>query len=185
MVRTLNLVLYELGWFACVLSAAYLRPWLGISIGLALIGVHLYLTTDRANQAKVILFTLATGMCVDSVLLGLGVYQFPSGSFSRFLPPLWMSVLWMQFATTFRYSLSWLSGRHALSAVLGFMGAPLAFLGGEKLGAITFDTPRQTNLLILGAFWGLAIPLLFYVSDRIHARATCTSSYRGFTPHSG
>ena len=175
----LNVLLYEVGWFACVLGAAYGRPWLGISIALLLVGVHLLLTTDRPNQVRLLLVALCVGIVVDSSLLALGVYRFPSGSIVDWLPPVWMSVLWLQFATTFRYCLKWLSGRYVLSAWLAFLGAPLAFLGGERLGAISFAEPRIQNLLILAIFWGVAMPLLIYASDRIHARATVAAGYRG------
>jgi hypothetical protein len=79
-----------------------------------------------------------------------------------------MSVLWIQFATTFRYALHWLSGRYLLSSLLGAIGAPLAFWGGEKLGAITFLEPRWLNFTLLSLLWAAAIPLLIYLSDRIH-----------------
>jgi hypothetical protein len=180
MVRTLNFLLYQIGWFACVMGAALARPWLGISLALFLVSVHLYLATDRTNQVKILGVALGVGLFVDSMLLGLGVYRFPSEAVVAWLPPLWMSVLWMQFATTFRYCLKWLSGRYAVSAVLGFVGAPLAFLGGERLGAVSFLPPRTTNLLLLATLWCVAIPVLIYVSDRIHARSEFASSYRGF-----
>jgi hypothetical protein len=182
MVRTLNFVLYQIGWFACVFGAAYSRQWLGIAVAMALIGVHLYLTTDRFHQAQLLITAMGIGIVVDSTLLAFGVYRFPSGSLADWLPPLWMSVLWIQFATTFRYCLDWLSGRYILSGLLGFAGAPIAFLGGERLGAVAFLAPRTTNLLLLGALWAVASMLLIYASDRIHSRSKIAASYRGLEP---
>ena len=46
-------------------------------------------------------------------------------------------------------------------------------------GAISFAEPRIQNLLILAIFWGVAMPLLIYASDRIHTRATVAAGYRG------
>jgi hypothetical protein len=181
MVRSLNFVLYQIGWLGCVLGASFSRSLLGIAVAMSLVGIHMCLTTDRTNQARILVFAAGVGFVVDSTLLGLGVYRFPNSSVSAWLPPLWMSVLWIQFATTFRYCLKWLSGRYALCTVLGFAGAPLAFLGGERLGAVSFCTPRFTSLLMLGSLWAIAIPLLIYVSDRIHAKALVDASYRGFS----
>ena len=180
MVQYGNFLLYQAGWFAIVVSAAYSQPRWGITIAVPLVGVHMLLTSDRTNQAKILLLAAGVGFVVDSVLLGLDVYRFPSESVTSWLPPLWMTVLWIQFATTFRYCLKWLGGRYVLSAALGFTGAPLAFLGGESIGAVSFFSPRLGNLLILGSLWAIAIPLLIYVSDRIHADATVDATYRGF-----
>lgn len=184
MTRTLNLLLYQIGWFACVLGAAYSRPWLGVTIALVLVGVHLGLASDRRTELRILAIASAIGLAVDGVLLNLGVYSFPSGMYVAWLPPLWMSVLWIQFATTLRYSLNWLSGRYFFSTLLGFVGAPLAFLGGEKLGAVLFAPPRISHLFVLGTIWCIAIPLLIYVADRVCADAGSSPYYRGLDTRS-
>ena len=82
-----------------------------------------------------------------------------------------MTVLWMQFATTFRYCMGCSSGRYALSAVFGLVGAPIAFYAGERLGAIEFLDPRHINFLVLGLLWSAAVPLLVLLSDRLDPSA--------------
>jgi hypothetical protein len=52
MIRLLNFVLYQVGWFACVLGAAYSRPYLGSAIALLLVFVHVGLATDRIGQLQ-------------------------------------------------------------------------------------------------------------------------------------
>jgi hypothetical protein len=179
-VRILNFLLYQIGWFSCVVGAASARPWLGIAMALILVAVHLWLATDRLGQIKILSVAMGIGLLVDSVLLAFGVFTFPNGTVVAWLPPFWMSVLWLQFATTFRYCLEWLSGRYALSALLGFFGAPLAFLGGERVGAVLFLPPPITHLIMLGTVWCVAIPVLIYASDRIHSGNQLPDSYRGF-----
>ena len=180
MSQYVNFLLYQTGWFAIVVSAAHSRPWWGISIATSLVAVHMLLTRDRTDQAKMLLVAAVVGFVVDTMLLGFQVYRFPNEAATAWLPPLWMSALWIQFATTFRYCLKWLGGRYVLSALLGFTGAPLAFLGGESIGAVSFYSPRLANLLVLGSLWAIAIPLLIYFSDRIHADASVDATYRGF-----
>ncbi len=182
MVQCVNYLLYQTGWLAIVVSAAYLKPWWGITIAMSLVGVHMLLTNQRTKQMKLLLIALGVGFAVDSTSLALQVYRFPTASATAWLPPLWMSALWIQFATTFRYCLKWLSGRYVLSALLGFAGTPLAFLGGENIGAVSFYSPRPLNLLILGSLWAIAIPTLIYASDRIHSDASTDATYRGFSP---
>jgi hypothetical protein len=179
MARLLNAILYQVGWFSCVLGAAFSRPGIGMSIASLLIGIHLYLTTERANQLKLMGIAACVGLIVDSTLLALGVYRFPGESPLDGLPPLWLTVLWVQFATTFRYCMGWLSRRYLLCAVFGLAGAPLAFLGGAQLGAVEILPPQPINLALLGGLWSVAIPLLIGVSDRIHAGGEIASGYRG------
>jgi hypothetical protein len=105
MARTLNVLLYQTGWFACVLGAEYSHRWLGVAIATSLLAVHMFLTTERARQAKLLLVAFGVGLVVDSTLLATGVYRFPCGGIAAWHPPIWMSVLWIQFATTFQYCL--------------------------------------------------------------------------------
>lgn len=111
MTQALNFLLYQVGWFACVFGGASGNPWLGVTIAISLVCVHMLLTTDRSNQARLLFAVLCIGLLVDTLLLLVGVYSFPSGSIVDWLPPVWMTVLWIQFATTFRYCLLWISER--------------------------------------------------------------------------
>jgi len=43
-------------------------------------------------------------------------------------------------------------------------GGPLAFLAGERLGAVSFLPPRVSHLL-QGLCWSVARPLLVYFTD--------------------
>ena len=177
-VQIVNFSLYQAGWFACVLGAAWGFPWLGASIAISLIATHLWLSPNPTTQWKLILVSAGVGLLVDSVLLWAGLFRFSAGVLVPWLPPLWMTVLWMQFATTFHYSMNWLSGRYAVSALFGFVGAPLAFFAGERLGAIQFLAPRLPHFATLATLWCFAIPLLIYVSDRFAAQSHSKPTYR-------
>jgi hypothetical protein len=181
MTRAVNFLLYQVGWFCCVLGSAWHSPWLGMSIALCLVGVHFWLTTARATQMQLVLVAAGVGLVVDSVQLWAGVFTFPQDAVVEWLPPPWMSVLWMQFATTFQYSMRWLSGRYAVSACFGLAGAPLAFFAGERLGAIEFLSPRLTHYAVLALLWSVAVPLLIYLSDLLAALRPASASYRWLT----
>lgn len=185
MASTTNFVLYQIGWFACVLGAASDHPDLGLTIALCLVGTHLALTTQPWMQIQLLGVALAVGLVVDTLLLNLDVYRFPTNNMISWLPPAWILVLWIQFATTFQYCLHWLGGRYFLCWLFGLVGAPIVFLGGERLGAVSFLEPRLTNLILLGVLWSLAIPSLVFASDSIHARSEAVITYRGFTTPRG
>jgi hypothetical protein len=178
LVRLVNFLLYQAGWLACVLGAAWQYPWTGMFLALLLVAVHLWLCSQPIEQIKLLLVSAGVGLVVDSTLLWAGAYRFSAGMHTTWLPPLWMTVLWMQFATTFQYSMRWLSGRYGLSALFGLFGAPLAFYAGERLGAIEFLAPRLLHFLALGILWCGAIPLLIYLSDRLAARRLLAPTYR-------
>jgi hypothetical protein len=177
MTRLVNFLLYQIGWFACVLGAASGLQWLGISIALGLLGIHLCLAVDRILQIKLALIAAFIGIIIDSAQLWAGVFSFPHGGVVDPLPPPFMTVLWMQFATTFRYSMSWLSGRYALAACFGFLGAPLAFLAGEQFGAIQFLSPRLEHFSMLACLWSCAVPLLVFIADRFADRSAAAARY--------
>ena len=63
--------------------------------------------------------------------------------------------LWSLFAITLNVSLRALRGRPAVGALLGLAGGPLAYLGGEKLGAVAFAQPANALLAL-----ALMMPLL-------------------------
>lgn len=176
-VKWLNFLLYEAGWLACVLGAATGREILGTCIAAALLGLHLLLAIPRLPELKLLLVAALCGLCVDGLLIHLQVLRFSSTGLLPGLPPCWMTVLWMQFAGTLRYCLQWLSGQHLLAALLAFAGAPAAFLGGARLGAVQLASPALPGLLLLATLWAAVIPLLVWLSTRI-GRTEPAASYR-------
>ena len=51
-------------------------------------------------------------------------------------------------------------------AALGAVGGPLAYLAGEKLGAITFNQPLFA-IAALAVIWAVAMPLLVVLATRM------------------
>lgn len=168
LVRTqvLNFVLFQAGWFVCVLGAASGRPGLGAGLGLVLVFAHLVLVPDRGREAGLLLFALALGLAVDSFHARTGVLVFMSGGLNPGLAPCWLLVLWMQLASILRFSLSWLAGRYALAGVLGALAGAGAYAAGVRLGAAGFGLDMAPALIRIGAGWGLALPLLLFAARK-------------------
>ena len=164
----INLGLYQVGWLACVLGAAGGRVWAGAGLALVLVAVHMALVRDRGREAQLLLAAAALGLSLDSLQLNLGLFRYPSGTPIAGLAPPWIVVLWLQFATLLHFGLRWLAGRYRLAAVLGFVGGPLSFWGGERLGAIQFSSPLA--YLVLACVWALAMPALVWLADRFEPR---------------
>ncbi len=161
-----NFALYQAAWIACVLLAAAGRPGLASGVTLAAVGAHVFLAAKPRAELELVLVAGFVGLCVDSLQLALGVFEFPDGGFFGWLCPPWIVAMWMLFAITLRFCLSWLRGRYLLASLAGLAGGPLAFLAGERLGAVTFLEPRGTSFLILALVWAGALPLLFWTAAR-------------------
>ncbi len=160
--RLLNFVLFQAGWFACVLGASFGRVWLGTALGLLFVLIHLALVPDRVREGRLLAFALCVGFVVDSVHASTGVLVFSQGSVITGLAPPWILVLWMQIASTLRFSLSWLRGRYVFASFLGACSGALAYAAGVRLGAAGFGQDTVHALVQIGASWGLALPVLIF-----------------------
>jgi hypothetical protein len=75
--------------------------------------------------------------------------------------------MWAQFATTFRFSLRTVIARPLRAALFGGAGGPIAFLAGERLGAVTLLPPLTHGLLRLSISWAIALVVFSAVVRRI------------------
>jgi hypothetical protein len=164
--RLLNFILFQAGWFVCVLGAASGRAWLGMGLGLALVVVHLILVARPGREGVLLAWALLGGIVIDSVHVRTGALVFSSGTVHPDFAPPWILVLWLQFASTLRFSLSWLKGRYVLGALLGFGAGALAYAAGARLGAAQLGPQTVRSLLQIGVGWSVALPLLLFVAQR-------------------
>ncbi len=173
----INYVLYQAGWFACVLGAAAGHPWLGASVAALLLVVHLALTRERGLEASLIASAVGVGLIVEFVQLRSGTYRLTSGLSVDGLAPAWLLMMWSQFATTFRYSLRSVMTHLPRAALFGAAGGPIAFLAGERLGAVTLLPPVSLGLVRLVVAWAVAVGLLALVTHRL-APGNDAATYR-------
>ena len=162
-----NYALYQIGWFACVLGAASYRPWAGFLIAMILVGVHLALSVERALEVRLLVLATAVGAVVETTQIAAGTYRFTSGTVTDALPPPWLLAMWAQFATTFRFSLHRVVTRLPLAVLFGAAGGPIAFLAGERFGAVTLLPPVAHGLLRLAVSWAIALVVFSAVVLRI------------------
>ena len=161
-----NFAAYQLGWFALVLSAAAQKSWMGIALGLVVIGAHLW-AVRRSAERRLIGTAFVWGLVVESGFQATGLLRYSSGFDSvTWVAPLWIVTLWALFATTLRHSLRWLLHRPLLAAVLGAAFGPLAFRAGEAMGAVQFAPDRWTSYLGLAVLWGVSLPALCLITGR-------------------
>jgi hypothetical protein len=154
-----------------VLGASWQHPWIGLAIALGLIGAHLALSSERSIEIRLVLLATLVGAVVEMFQVAAGTYRFASGTLSDALPPPWLLAMWAQFATTFRFSLRTVIRRPMPAAIVGAAGGPLAFLAGERLGALTLLPPLSAGLLRLSITWAVALLVFSAVTRRVAPNA--------------
>jgi len=167
MALLVNFIGFQVGWFACVLGAANDKEFLGMIIALGVIIYHVINQGDSRKELKLILVALAIGLLWETWVLNLDILRYPSHPESLFWAPSWLVMMWALFATTINLSMGWLKGRWILALFMGAIFGPLAFIGGERLGAVVFLDSTLT-MITLSIGWGLLMPLLLWIAERIN-----------------
>jgi hypothetical protein len=159
----INLGLFQLAWFACVLGGAQGLGWLGVAVAAAVVGIHLWRSETPRSEALLIVAVATIGTLWDGLLVRFGFLEYPSGTPLPWLPPIWIAAMWASFATTLNGGLSWLKGRWGLASAFGAIGGPLAFYAGHGLGAVAFPDPVVAMAVLAGG-WSFLMPLLLWLN---------------------
>lgn len=152
----LNIALYQLVWFLCVLGGNRYSV-----LALLPIALHFALSPRRRADAILAGATLLLGMVVDGLLQLSGILVFQASAYPI---PLWLMMIWIALATLLNHSLSWLKQRLMLAALLGAVGGALAYGSGVQLGTAGLGEPRLLSLALLAGIWGLLFPLLMVLA---------------------
>jgi hypothetical protein len=180
----LNIALFQLGWFACVLGAAHGYAWLGGITTLVIVTIHLARAPDRVAEAGLIASAGILGAIFESLLMLSGLVHYRAGIIVPGLAPHWMVALWLLFATSCNVSLRWLKNRLWLSATVGAVAGPAAYYAGQRLGAIEFPAPGPA-LLAIGLGWAVLLPALIALAQRLDGFRPVSARARLGTTHPG
>lgn len=66
-----NIFLFQIGWFACVLSGSTQHPWIGALIAIAIVGIHVLRAPVAEAEFKLVLIAIGIGAAWDSMLVWL------------------------------------------------------------------------------------------------------------------
>ncbi|MEA9978099.1 MULTISPECIES: DUF2878 domain-containing protein [unclassified Pseudomonas] len=151
--RLANALLFQIGWFACVLG--------GNSLWLLLAGVvlamHLLWISSWRTEGPLVVSVALIGTLIDSLLLKSGVFSFAS---EGLLIPLWLMVLWAVLATTLNHCLDWTATPWWRASVLGAIGGPMSYYAGSKMAGVYLPLGLWPSMLLLGIIWAVLFPLL-------------------------
>ena len=163
----LNFAIFHIGWLACVVGAGTGRALEGSLIAMLLIAIHLLRTEHKRNEILLIIAAVLIGFTWETLLVLQGSLSYQGVIAGAEFAPYWLVVMWALFATTINSSMAWMKQRWLLAAAMGAIFGPMAFLAGERLGAVQFvNYPAALAALAIG--WALLMPLLMWAADLIN-----------------
>lgn len=166
-----NFVLFQIGWFACVLGGAYNLPLLGSAIAVFIITLHLWFASDAMAELKLLLIAILLGLIFESLLVNLQLARYSNGILLSGLAPHWMILMWPLFATTMNLSMRWMKDLAPWwVAALGALLAPFAYFAGARLQAVVFDD-LVLSLSMIALGWALLLPVLVLSARRFNGYA--------------
>ncbi len=158
--KILNFVFFQITWLASVIGAAKGFPWIGPAFLACFMAWQLSLSHRPGRELLLVVSVATGGMLVDSAYVAGGILTYASAEPALLYAPVWILGMWANFALTLNHSLSWLRDRYLAGAVLGAIGAPLAYWGGARLGGMEFSGSITLALSVIGIAWALATPAM-------------------------
>ena len=150
---------FQVAWFFCVLVHSPLALTL---FTLANLWLHLRVVNNLEREPLWLVGLWCAGVALDSLLFASGLLANTDGSP---WPPLWLLLLWLNFAMAVRYCFAFLQKNLLLTALLGAIAGPASYLSGAYLnGGVTLAQPLLVSLLVLGVLWGVFLPSAAYVA---------------------
>jgi len=177
----INALAYQATWLVAIGGAARGWWWLG-PLGATLFAIwQLRVSLRHRADALLLLYAMMAGFAVDSTFAQSGLISYNAPVPWPQLAPVWIVALWASFALTLNHSLAYLKTHLILAAVLGALGAPLAYTAAAKWGALSLAQPTSTSLLILAATWAVFTPALSLLAQRLHDGAAPAPLLQGAT----
>jgi hypothetical protein len=156
----INFVMFQCVWFTAVIGSTYASHWPGIIALAIFIALHAKTTHSFAADIRLAGAAIALGLVIETALIQSGLLNYVfNGPFAG-VAPIWVLVLWANFALTMNGCLRWLQNRYVLAAVLGALGGPLTYLGGIKLGAAATEASILPLMLAIALIYALVTPAL-------------------------
>jgi len=155
----INLIFYQATWLSCVASAGRGLWWPGLLV-LALFAIWQLIVSPwpRADACLAVVVSIL-GFALDSTFAQLGAMRFEAVVPWAGFAPIWMVALWTSFALTLNHSLSFLQARMLLAALLGGIGAPLAYWAASRgWHALAFPEEPAVVIAIVAVVWAVLMP---------------------------
>lgn len=166
----INVVGFNVCWFAAVFGARDGRLWVGPLAAAVVIAIHLlYVTPPAQRPRELALIAVITllGPLLDLGLNLAGVIELRGANGINLWFWLWFAALWANYAATINVSMRWLLGRLVLSAALGAFAGSTTYRAAELLGAVNLGPSVTVAMAAVGAGYAVAVPLTILLARRL------------------
>ncbi len=150
----------------------------GVLILVAILILHFIISHHRLRDAYAVGVITLVGCLVDASASYAGLFVFTNGE----LIPLWLMLLWANFAITFHYSMAWLARFHTIiQAILGGVFGCLSYYTAYKLGAVDYPFEIPLTIFSLIVIWSVTLPV--YISIAATIRGINNDRNENFLSH--
>ena len=163
----INVIGFYICWWLTIFGAISKVYFIGPIITICFIVLHLYKVTNHKKEDIFLIIAFFLGLFIESFLLNCHIIIHEGVLVEYNLAPLWSVSLWVCFATTLFHSFKWLSKQYIISSFLGIFSAPMIYFSMESLGVLSFGIDKIYVALFSSILWGIFVPLLIYISDKI------------------
>lgn len=143
----INIGLFQLTWFACVVGGAL---W-GLTALCLMLGFS-WRSGLLAADAVCAAVAAIVGVCLDTLWIQTGVLDF----YGFAVAPLWIVMLWIGVGLSVNHGLAYFKARPMLGGALAAVSAPVCYLSGAALGAVSVPNPAllaAVSAAWFGVFW--------------------------------
>lgn len=159
-----NIVGFQLTWWALVLSASRGVEYVGWGVALIFLLVHFVVVVPRTEllrEKAFVILTGALGWSFEHLLQLVGVVRFETHPYA----PAWLLFIWLAFAATLRHSFRGVLSNPWLAGALGAVFGPVSYLAGVPFGLLTFPVP-VAGIVAYAIFWGAGLFLYSWKTRR-------------------
>jgi hypothetical protein len=154
-----NLLAFNFSWLGLVLIGNTAIPFV-----LLWLLAHIYWSTQRVAEIKLIASVTVIGVSIDSILVAFDVFAFNG----PFILPIWLIVLWTAFSCTIAHSLNFLTSKKKLQFILGSIFPPFSYLAGASLSKVELGYETITTYFILAPLWGCLFVVIYLLKDTFY-----------------
>ena len=156
---------FSVVWVCCASTPSLEMPFVAPIATLIFLFFHFSIIAyNRYQELQLIIFAIFLGAIVDSGFAIFNIVEY-NGVINQFpnLSPIWILCMWAGFASQVNYAMQYLRGKYLLISFYGLL-APLAYIGGEKINAVSIGT-ENINYALIAITWSISFILLFKVSE--------------------
>lgn len=167
LLKTLNFILFYIGWFILVYFRNAEATWLCAGICC----LNFILGSPKTALIKVALITASFGLFHDALLVHYYFFSFTDTP--HLMLPTWFITLWVLFLSTYHCSLAWiLKLPIIITALLGGIFGSLSYMAGTWMGALTFHFDTMPQALFHFIDWAILFPMTIVIYNKLR-NLTC------------